>query len=207
VEEAMAIAVGTDLTFSDTVRERSGEDIHGCFYCQKCTIGCPTAYVMDYEPAQLLRLIQMGQKDRVLGSSAIWLCVGCETCGTRCPNRIRLAPVMDVLRHMALEEKYVPEPSVYALHRSFLDSIRLWGRVHELSLIMEHKARCLLAEPPLFFRGLISDLMMGGDLILKGKISFLPERIKRLGEVKRLYEEASRPGRAQDAPLQPEVER
>ena len=108
---------------------------------------------------------------------------------------------------MALEEEYVPEPSVYALHRSFLDSIRLWGRVHELSLIMEHKILCLLAEPPLFFRGLISDLMMGGDLILKGKISFLPERIKRLGEVKRLYEEAARSGRAQDAPLQPEVER
>jgi hypothetical protein len=79
--------------------------------------------------------------------------------------------------------------------------------VHELSLIVEHKARCLLAEPPLFFRGLISDLVMGGDLILKGKISFLPERIKRLGEVKRLYEEAARSGRAQDTPLQPEVER
>jgi heterodisulfide reductase subunit C len=173
------------------VRERSGEDIHGCFYCQKCTAGCPTAYVMDWKPAQTLWLIQMDQKDRVLGSSAIWLCVGCETCGTRCPNQIRLAPVMDVLRHMALEEGYSPEPAAYALHRSFLDSIRLWGRVHELTMLMEYKTRCLLTEYPLFFRGLIPDMMMGGDLILKRKISFVPERIRRLGEVRKLYEDAS----------------
>ncbi len=187
----MTIAVGTDPTFGDVVRERSGESINRCFYCQRCTVGCPTAYVMEYKPAQLLRLIQLGQKDRVLDSSAIWMCVACEACGTRCPNQIRLAPVMDVLRIMAVTEKHALEPSVYALHRSFLDSIRLWGRVHELSLIMEHKVRCLLAEPPLFFHGLISDLIMGADLILKGKIAFVPERIKRMGEVKRLYEEAA----------------
>ena len=192
----MTISVGTALTFKDTVREHSGEDIHACFYCQKCTIGCPTAYVMDYKPAQLLRLIQLGQKEKALASSAIWMCVGCETCGTRCPNHIRLAPVMDTLRHMALEEGHAPQPSVYALHQSFLDSIKLWGRVHELSLIMEHKVRCLLAEPPLFFQGLISDMMMGGELVLKGKISFLPDRIKGMAEIKKLYEES-----------QPEVDR
>ncbi len=186
----MTILVEADLTFRDAVREHSGEDIHACFYCQKCTVGCPTAYVMDYRPAQLLRLIQLGQKDKVLSSSAIWMCVSCETCGTRCPNHIRLAPVMDVLRHMALEAGYKPQTSVYALHRSFLDSIKLWGRVHELSLIMEHKVRCLLTEPSLFFQGLVSDMMMGGDLILKGKIAFLPDRIKGLAEIKKLYEES-----------------
>ncbi|MFQ6099638.1 MAG: 4Fe-4S dicluster domain-containing protein [Anaerolineae bacterium] len=177
----MTISVGTDLTFRDTMRERSGENVHACFYCQKCTIGCPTAYVMDYKPAQLLRLIQLGQRDKVLGSSAIWMCVSCETCGTRCPNHIRLAPVMDTLRHMALGEGYKPEPAVYALHRSFLDSIKLWGRVHELSMLTEYK---------LLSRDLFSDLVMGMSLILKGKISFLPERIKRLGEVRKLYDEA-----------------
>ncbi len=191
----MAIAVGTDLTFSHVVQERSGENILGCFYCQKCTAGCPTAYTMEYKPAQLLRLIQLGQKDRVLGSSTVWMCVGCEACGTRCPNQIRLAPVMDTLRHMALESGFSPEPAVYALHRSFLNSIRLWGRVHELSMLMEYKARCLLTEYPLFFRGLTSDLMMGGGLILKGKMSFVPERIRRLGEVRRLFDEAGLAGR------------
>ena len=185
----MAIEVRGDLTFSDVVRGRSGEDVHSCFYCQKCTAGCPVAYAMDYKPAQMLRLIQLGQRDTVLSSSAIWLCVSCDACGTRCPNDIRLAPMFDTLRHMALERGYAPEPAVYALHRSFLDSIRLWGRVHELTMLMEYKTRCLLAKPRLFFDGLVSDMKMGGDLILKGKISFVPERIKRLGEVRKLYEE------------------
>ncbi|MDY7080605.1 MAG: 4Fe-4S dicluster domain-containing protein [Chloroflexota bacterium] len=188
---AVSEAAGTDLSFRDVVRKLSGEDIHSCFYCQKCTAGCPTAYVMDYKPARLLRLIQLGYKGEVLGSSAIWMCVSCETCGTRCPNHIRLAPVMDTLRQMALEEGYAPEPAIYALHQSFLDSIKLWGRVHELSMIMEYKTRCLLTKPPLFFRGLPSDMLMGADLVLKGKMAFVPERVKQLGEVKKLYEEAS----------------
>jgi heterodisulfide reductase subunit C len=186
----MAIAVGTELAFKDVVQQRSGEDIHGCFYCQKCTIGCPTAYMMDFKPAQLLRLIQLGQKDGVLGSSAIWMCVACETCGARCPNQIRLAPVFDVLRQMALEEKHKPNPSVFALHQSFLDGIRLFGRVFELGVIIEQKARLFFLKPPLVFKGLISDLLMGVGLIIKGKISLLPERTKNLGDVKKLYEKA-----------------
>ncbi|MCD6345200.1 MAG: 4Fe-4S dicluster domain-containing protein [Anaerolineae bacterium] len=194
----MTIPVGTDLAFREVVRERSGEDIHKCFYCQKCTVGCPTAYMMDYTPAQLLRLIQLGQKDKVLGSSAIWMCIGCEICGTRCPNQIRLAPVMDTLRQMSLEQSYRPEPAVYALHRSFLDNIKLWGRVHELTMLMEYKIRCLLKEYPLFFQGLFSDFKLGGTLMLKGKITLLPERIKRLKEIQNLYEKTGPSGNQEE---------
>lgn len=182
----MTITVGKDLTFREIVQERSGEDILACFYCQKCTAGCPTAYMMEYPPARLLRMIQLGQKEMVLRSRTIWMCVGCETCGTRCPNRIRLAPVMDTLRYMALEEGYAPEPAVYALHRSFLDSIRLWGRVHELTMLMEYKTRTL-KTPNVFFHGLTGDMKMGLDLVLKGKLSFLPERVKGLDHIRKLY--------------------
>lgn len=188
----MAITVGTDLTFRGVVQERSRENINGCYYCQRCTAGCPTAYAMDYKPAQLLQLIQLGQRDRVLGSLAIWVCVSCETCGARCPNHIRLAPVMDTLRYMALEEGHAPEPAVYALHRSFLHSIRLWGRVHELTMLMEYKTRCLLAGYQVFFRGLTSDMKLGASLFLSRKISLAPERIERLEEVKKLYDASAR---------------
>ncbi len=167
-----------DPSFSVKVQERSGEPLLRCYFCQKCSAGCPVASVMEYKPAQVVRLVQLGRKETVLSSSAIWLCVGCETCGTRCPNHIRLAPMFDTLRYMALEEGYKPDPMVYALHRSFLDSIRLWGRVHELSMLMEYKLRS---------RDLFSDLGMGVGLILKGKISFLPERIRGVSEVRRLY--------------------
>ncbi len=193
VEETMALgdvalAIGTDLAFSDVVSECSGEDVHSCYYCQKCTAGCPTAHMMDYKPAQLLRMIQLGQKERVLRSRTIWMCIGCEACGARCPNQIRLAPVMDVLRHTALDEGYAAETAIYSLHRSFLDSIRLWGRMHEVTMLAEFKTRELLTEVPVFFKGLLGDMKLGADLVLNGKLSLLPDRIKGLEEIKALYE-------------------
>ncbi len=186
-----ALAVGTDLAFGDVVAEQSGEDVRSCYYCQKCTAGCPTAFVMDYKPAQLLRMIQLGQRERVLSSKAIWMCIGCEACGTRCPNQIRLAPVMDVLRQMALDEEYAPETAIYSLHQSFLDSIRMWGRMHEVTMLAEFKTRELLAEYPVFFKGLLDDMKLGANLVMSGKLSFLPERIKGLEEIRALYEEAA----------------
>jgi heterodisulfide reductase subunit C len=184
--------VAADLAFSDVIQARSGEDVRSCFYCQKCTAGCPTAYLMDYKPAQLLRMIQLGQRERVLASKAIWMCIGCEACGTRCPNQIRLAPVMDVLRQMALDEDYPPETAIFALHRSFLDSIRMWGRMHEVSMLAEFKTRELLTKFPVFFQGLLGDMKLGANLMLNGKLSFIPDRIKRMEEIKALYEEATR---------------
>jgi heterodisulfide reductase subunit C len=135
---------------------------------------------MDYTPAQILRLVQLGQKDTLLHSSAIWLCIGCETCGTRCPNEIHAGAVIDALRHIAIAEAVPPaERSVFKLHQAFLDSIRTWGRLHELSMLMEYK---------LISRDLLSDLDMGLDMFLKGKIHPLPKRIKGVEQVKALFQ-------------------
>jgi len=168
-----------DLTFSEQVRDQSGQNVQRCYYCQRCSAGCPVASLMDYAPAQLLRMIQLGQKEAVLHSSAIWLCVGCETCGTRCPNGIRTGVVIDSLRQMATAEGVAPAvPSVFKLHRAFLDSIRLWGRVHELSMLAQYKLTSL---------ALFSDLDLGLDMFLKGKIHPLPRRIRGVAEVRKLF--------------------
>jgi len=96
--------------------------------CLKCTAGCPTAPYMDIRPNHIIRMIQMGMKKEVLGSSAIWLCVSCETCGTRCPNEIDIGVLMDALREMAVEER-VPakEKNIHLLHEAFVQSIRRGG--------------------------------------------------------------------------------
>ncbi len=171
-----------DSSFSHLVSQRSGENISRCYYCQKCTAGCPTAYAMDYKPAQVLKLIQLGMKDELLASSAIWLCVSCETCGTRCPNEIDIAHVMDALRHLAVEEGYAPaEKEIFALHESFLNNIRTFGRVHEATML----AGYMLKSWALF-----SDLDLGAKLFLKGKIPLLPARVRRLQEIRRMFKEA-----------------
>ena len=49
----------------------------------------------------------------------------------------------------------------------------------------------MLLEYKLRSRDLFSDLAMGIDLVLKGKIAFLPERIRGLAQVRRLYEKTA----------------
>jgi heterodisulfide reductase subunit C len=169
-----------DLTFIDQVSDLSQQNVRRCYYCLRCSAGCPSAYAMDHTPAQILRLVQLGQKDALLHSSAIWLCIGCETCGTRCPNEIHAGAVIDALRQISLEEGVTAaERSVFKLHEAFLNSIRRFGRLHELSMLLEHK---------LTSRDLLSNLDMGLDMFVKGKIHPLPKRIKGMDEVKQLFE-------------------
>jgi heterodisulfide reductase subunit D len=94
-----------DLGFQAEVEERSGEDLSRCYYCLKCTAGCPSAPAMPYGPAQMVRMVQLGLKDALLESPSIWYCLHCETCGARCPNDISIAGLTQALRQMAMEEK------------------------------------------------------------------------------------------------------
>jgi heterodisulfide reductase subunit C len=170
-----------ESTFVERVSELSGQNVRRCYYCLRCSAGCPAAPFMDHSPAQLLRLVQLGQEDLLLRSSAIWLCIGCETCGTRCPNEIHAGAVIDALRQMALAAG-VPaaERSVFKLHEAFLDSIRMWGRLHELSMILQHKLTS--------GDNLLNNLDMGLVMFAKGKIHLLPKRIQGIGEVRQLFE-------------------
>jgi len=178
VQNSQGYSSETRGQFKDTVQQLSGQDIRRCYFCQKCSVGCPTAFAMDAQPAQLLKMVQLGMKDAVLNCSAIWLCVGCETCGTRCPNGISMAPVMDVLKQMALTEGFrAAERNSLAFHRSFVDSIRYLGRVHEITMLAEYKLRSL---------DLLSDLDLGVQMFLRNKLALLPKRVKRLGEVREM---------------------
>ncbi len=169
-----------DSSFLEDVKRRSGEDLNLCYQCLKCTAGCPTAPYMDIKPNNIIRMIQMGMKKEVLGSSAIWLCVSCETCGTRCPNEIDIGVLMDTLREMALKEGIEPrEKNIYLLHETFIKSIERLGRVHEATMLMEYKLRS---------KDILTDLGSGLVLFLKGKIPILPSLIKGRREIKDIFE-------------------
>ena len=108
-------------SFIEEVQERSGENIRLCYQCLKCTAGCPTAPYMDFNPNAIVRMIQWGLKQEVLESKAIWLCVSCEACGTRCPNDIDIGLLMDTLREMSLDEGYqAREKGIVTLHNAFM---------------------------------------------------------------------------------------
>ncbi len=170
--------------FIAEVQARCGENLGLCYQCLKCTVGCPTAPYMDFNPNTIVRMIQFGLRREVLESKAIWLCVSCETCGTRCPNEIDIGLLMDALREMSLEEGYRPkERGVVALHNAFMESIRRGGRVHEATMLMEYKLRS---------GDYWTDLIPGVKLFMKGKIPLFPGRIKGIDAIRNIYEKAQR---------------
>ena len=168
-------------SFLKEAEKKSGENLSLCYQCLKCTAGCPTAPYMDIRPNNIIRMIQMGMKKEVLGSSAIWLCIYCQTCGTRCPNEIHIGILMDALREMAMEEG-VPakEKNIHLFHEAFIQSVRRGGRAHEVTMLMEYMLRS---------RDLMADsLFPGMILFLKGKFPLLPSFIKGKDEIKKIFE-------------------
>jgi CoB--CoM heterodisulfide reductase subunit C len=87
-----------------------GEKLMRCFQCGTCTSDCPVARFSDtYRPGQIIRMAQLGLKDRVLKSDTLWLCASCFTCTDRCPQDVEVASVIRVLRNLAVEEGVVPQ--------------------------------------------------------------------------------------------------
>lgn len=87
-----------------------GEKLMRCFQCGTCTSDCPIARFSDtFRPRQIIRMAQLGLKDRVLDSDTLWLCAACFTCTDRCPQDVEVASVIRVLRNLAAEEGHIPQ--------------------------------------------------------------------------------------------------
>jgi heterodisulfide reductase subunit C len=168
-------------TFLEEVNKKiNGVPLQACYHCRKCSAGCPVASYMEFNPNKVIKMIQNGQKDKVLSSSTIWLCLSCETCITRCPNQVDIARMMDVLRQMAIEEGVAAkEANVLKFHEAFLSSIKFGGRVHEMLMTVHYKLKS---------GDLFSDADIAPTMFLKGKLALLPPRTRDLKSVRGIFE-------------------
>ena len=175
----MINALSSDL--EREVEERSGEKPRLCYQCGKCSTGCLFNFAMDILPHQMMKLIQYGQKERLLQSNTIWICAACETCTARCPNDIDVAGVIDTLRAMALDEGVKPaERSIPLFHRCFLGNIQATGRISEPILMGSYKT---------LSGDLLSDLGLAAKMLAKGKIKLIPSVVKGRREIRHIFEE------------------
>lgn len=87
------------------VQELSGQNLLACYQCGKCSAGCPAVSQMDILPNQIIRYAQLGFKDELLKSRAIWICASCMTCNARCPKGINIAEVIEALRQILLRKR------------------------------------------------------------------------------------------------------
>ena len=141
------------------------ENLKLCFQCGTCTADCPIARFSDiYRPRKLMRMTQLGMKDRILSSEALWLCAACFTCVDHCPQGVEIASVLRALRNMAVKEGIIPD-----VFRELTSNILKTGyayRIPELRL----KKRVEQGLPPLPKTN-IEDVSKLFDLVAVSKVS------------------------------------
>lgn len=165
------------------VGDGCAENPYLCYQCKKCTAGCPVAEHAGMHPAQIMRAVQLGQYDMIFDDKFIWLCTGCQTCTTRCPQGIDVEAVIDELKSIALRDGRVPDDAPFAnLVRLNVDSIKRWGRLFEMELLMRDK----LTRPSSMF----DDVGMGLKMLRKGKLGLLPARGADKAAVERMAKAA-----------------
>jgi heterodisulfide reductase subunit C len=120
------------------------EKIMLCFQCGTCTADCPIARFSDsYRPRKLMRMTQLGMKDRVLSSDVIWLCAACFTCVDHCPQDVGVASIIRALRNLAVNEGFIP-----IVYRELASSILKTGYAYRIPEL-RHRKREEQGLPPL----------------------------------------------------------
>lgn len=177
-----------NMTLANAVENGVEINVHKCYQCGKCTAGCPVSSEMDLPPSMILRLLQTENRvneEKVLHSHSIWLCLTCEMCLSRCPMEIDIPSLMDFLRQKSLSEKKVNPGAkrIIAFHRSFLNSIRLTGRLFEFGLIVDYKRRSM---------NLTQDVALAPKMISRGKLHFIPNMIKDRAHIAGIFRKTSK---------------
>lgn len=85
---------------------RYQEGMKACINCGTCTAVCPAAAVSDYDPRQIVDLVQKeNEKDleELLKKDDIWRCGECLSCKTRCPRDNVPCYIIQSLRALSVE--------------------------------------------------------------------------------------------------------
>ena len=171
--------------FPKTLKAANIANLEQCYQCTTCSNGCPVAHHMDYFPHQIIHMSLLGLKNKVLQSKAIWICISCETCTTRCPNKVDIVHLMDVLRFEAIQEHTkVPINKIPEFHKVFLDEIRRRGRIHELQLILRYKIK----TGDLFsLKNIREDATKGLKMFFKGKVRITIPKMPKPTKVQKIF--------------------
>ena len=143
---------------------------------------------MDVLPSTLIRLVQYDNVAQAARSGAVWQCVSCLTCSTRCPKSVNIAGVMDALKQISVEDKCVHPTGkrVVAFQKAFLATLRRNGRLNELELIANYKIRGFLGDwNPLLA---MKDSTLGPKMLMMGKLHVkLGAPVKNKALVRRIF--------------------
>jgi len=168
--------------FPAEVEDISGQSVWACMQCGTCSGSCQFAQEMDHTPRRIMEMVRTGLREQVLASRAIWYCASCYSCTVRCPRGIQVTRVMMALKSLALRAGHVnPRDDAPAFYESFLRVLRVFGRVHEPTLVAAYALRTRPTR-------VLGMMPMALGLVRRGRMAPLPDRAPGLAEVRRLME-------------------
>jgi len=177
---------------------RSGQNLNACYQCRRCASGCPVGEETGYvTPDRLIRMIVLGKREAALDNPLVWKCVSCYTCGTRCPNDIMTARIVDTLKKMAKEAHVPPlSPKAAAFHDSFVAAAKRLGRLNELEFMGRYELKnSLQGLAKLKFREVFeehkSQAGLGLAMLRKGRMHLGIQKIKGKQEFRRLIKKGA----------------
>ena len=174
----LSIQTTRDDRFIKKVEEASGQQVSKCYQCGNCMASCVYTIAYDYPVNQIMRLVQLGQKEAVLTSRSIWVCAACQACTTRCPCEIDVAKVMECLRVMSRQEGKVSQRDIRLFFDEFLNSVKRLGRVFETGLLPVFSLKTM--RP-------FTDLDLAPRVLKKGKLALYPHKVKGSKEVAGIF--------------------
>ncbi len=181
-----------NLDFVKKVEQLSGSSVRRCFQCGKCSAGCPMRSFMEHPPNRIVRLLQLGQYERVLAGRSIWYCASCETCSARCPNKVDLAAIMDALRKLSWDANGPSKESYVQLaNRLFIENIKTYGRQYEMRLAAVFNIKS---------GQFLKDFLLGPKLITKGKLNMFQQKNRNIAEIEQIFARIEAMRRAGEAP-------
>ena len=92
----MSYRADPDLLYE--LKEYGAVNIESCFNCGNCTAICPLTSDEHPFPRNMVRLVQLGLKDRMIESTDPWLCYYCGECTQTCPREAEPAETMMAIR-------------------------------------------------------------------------------------------------------------
>ena len=128
------LRIDSSSALAAKIASDAGVTLHECYQCGKCSAGCPMAASMDYQPRQVVRLLQLGMADELLRSRTIWLCATCHMCVDRCPNSIDLPALIEHARYEAKKRNICAVPEVGKFNDIFIENVKNFGRSQEAIL-------------------------------------------------------------------------
>ncbi len=109
----------------DEIKQFGDIKLDACFNCGNCTAICGLTDDNHPFPRNMIRLIQVGLKDRLLASTDPWLCYYCGECSTTCPRGAEPAEAMMTLRRWltAQYDRSGQSAKLYTSERSLIKEI------------------------------------------------------------------------------------